>query len=63
MLLVEDAVFRKPRLVRFQFCVARQMIGPFFLFQMLCCGIWLLDEYWQYSIVTAVMIVMLEVPA
>ena len=38
-----------------------QAVAPFFLFQVLCCVLWMLDEYWQYSVITLAMIVLLEV--
>lgn len=44
----------------FQTLLVDHALAPFFVFQMFCVLLWCLDEYWQYSIFSGLMMVGME---
>ena len=51
---------KKVPLPAFSVLLFSQFIAPFFIFQVFCCCLWCMDEYWMYSIFTLGMLMLLE---
>lgn len=45
---------------RFLQVLGEQLLAPLAMFQFFCAFLWMLDDYWQYTMFTLVSIVMLE---
>jgi len=64
--LTPDTVKEKPKISMdipipdFYSLFQQHIIEPFFVFQLFCVLLWLLDEYWNYALMTLIMLVILE---
>jgi cation-transporting ATPase 13A1 len=47
-------------LPKLQDVFSKQMLGPIPVFQILCTGLWLMDEYWNYALFNIFSICMFE---